>query len=133
MCRHVVEAGVTRRDLAAHPVCALLGVLLGVPAISPTAAGPALLDAPTLSDEPGETTPSGDTALSDEPGAPALSGESTLSDEPGASTPSSEREREGHVVAPGEVVVIESLAPVIPNTATVRTVDAGTIAATAKR
>ncbi|HWN69146.1 MAG TPA: TonB-dependent receptor plug domain-containing protein [Haliangium sp.] len=36
-------------------------------------------------------------------------------------------------MAPGEVVVIESLAPVIPHTATERAVDAGTIAATARR
>ena len=133
MCRAVVKTGVTRRDLAALPVRALLGGLLGAIAISPAAAGPALLDPPTLSGAPGETSPSGEAALFDEPGAPAPSGDTALSGEPGASIPSSAPESEDPVMAAGEVVVIESQAPVIPNTATARTVDAGTIAATAKR
>jgi iron complex outermembrane receptor protein len=112
---------VTRPDLAALPARALLGALLGALAISPAAAGPALLEPPTLSDEPGAPAPSG------EPGTPALS------DQTGAPAPSGEPEGEDYAVAPGEVVVIESQAPVVPNTATARTADAATIAATARR
>jgi iron complex outermembrane receptor protein len=108
----VVEEAVTRSDLAALPVRALLGALLGAFAASPAAAGPALLEPPTLSDEPGAT------ALSGEPGAPS---------------PSGEPESEDYVMTPGEVVVIESQAPVVANTATARTADSATIAATARR
>jgi iron complex outermembrane receptor protein len=124
-CRGV-ERGVMRRNQAASLARALLCALLGALASSSAAAGPVLSGGPALPAEPGEQAPAGEPALSAEPGEPTPAGT------PGEPTPAAEPAGEGYVMAEGEVVIIESRAPVGPATATAHTVDAGTIAATAK-